>query len=116
MPKISKSHSTPYFEKKFKKLSKDVQKIVVRKIFLFENNPFHPGLNTHKLKGELAGYWSFYVTREKYRVLFITVLTPMIFTDNYIAIKQKAGIARFLLSLPKILSTLLTVCWSVLNR
>ncbi len=70
MPKISKSHSTPYFEKKFKKLSKDIQKIAVRKIFLFENNPFHPGLNVHKLKGELAGYWSFYVTREKYRVLF----------------------------------------------
>jgi len=70
MPKISKSHSTPYFEKKFKKLPKNIQKVAIRKIFLFENNPFHSSLNTHKLKGELAGYWSFYITREQYRVLF----------------------------------------------
>ncbi len=70
MPKISKSHTTPYFEKKFKRLPADIQKIAVRKILLFENNPFHPGLNAHKLKGELSSCWSFYVTREQYRVLF----------------------------------------------
>jgi addiction module RelE/StbE family toxin len=69
MPKISKSHSTPYFEKKFERLPKNLQKIAVRKILLFENNPFHPSLNTHKLKGPLNGFWSFYINKN-YRVLF----------------------------------------------
>ena len=69
MPKVSKSHTTPYFEKKFENLPKNLQKIAVKKILLFENNPSHPSLNTHKLKGPLSGYWSFYVNK-KYRVLF----------------------------------------------
>ena len=69
MPKISKSHSTPYFEKKFERLPKNLQKIAVRKILLFENNPSHPGLNTHKLKGPLSGFWSFYINKN-FRVLF----------------------------------------------
>lgn len=69
MPKISKSHSSPYFEKKFEKLPKNLQKIAARKILLFEANPSHPSLNTHKLKGVLARFWSFYVTKS-YRVLF----------------------------------------------
>jgi mRNA-degrading endonuclease YafQ of YafQ-DinJ toxin-antitoxin module len=70
MLKIAKSHTTPYFEKRFQNLPKNIQKIATNKIFLFEDNPYHPSLNTHKLKGELAGYWSFYVTRDQYRVLF----------------------------------------------
>jgi len=69
MPKISKSHSAPYFEKKFEKLPKNLQKTAIRKIILFENNPFHPGLNTHKLKGALSGFWSFYINKN-FRVLF----------------------------------------------
>lgn len=69
MPKITKSHSTPYFEKQFNRLPKNLQKIAVRKLLLFENNPFHPGLNTHKLKGELSAFWSFYVNNN-FRVLF----------------------------------------------
>ncbi|MBU4369478.1 type II toxin-antitoxin system RelE/ParE family toxin [Patescibacteria group bacterium] len=36
---------------------------------MFENNPFHPGLNTHKLKGELSAFWSFYIN-DNFRVLF----------------------------------------------
>lgn len=69
MPKISKSHSTPFFENKFRRLSKDIQKIAIRKIILFENNPFHPSLNTHKLKGNLSYFWAFYITKN-YRVFF----------------------------------------------
>jgi len=41
MPKITKSHTAP----------------------------LHPSLNTHKLKGELSTFWSFYITNN-YRVLF----------------------------------------------
>lgn len=69
MPKINKSHTAPYFEKQFDKLPKNIQKIGARKILLFENNPFHPGLNTHKLKGGLSAFWSFYIN-DNYRVLF----------------------------------------------
>ena len=69
MPKISKSHTTPRFENNFKKLLKNIQKVAVKKVLLFENNPLHPGLNTHKLKGSLSRFWSFYITCE-YRILF----------------------------------------------
>jgi len=70
MPRrINKSHSTPYFEKKFKKLPPNVQKTAAKKILFFENNPHHPSLNTHKLKGHLSGFWSFYINND-FRVLF----------------------------------------------
>ena len=69
MPKISKSHSTSYFENKFRKLPKNLQKVAARKILLFENNPFHPSLNTHKLKGALSHFRAFYITKS-YRVFF----------------------------------------------
>lgn len=69
MQKISKSHTTPYFESQFRKLPPNLQQIAARKILLFENNPFHPSLNTHKLKGALAHFWAFYVTKN-YRVMF----------------------------------------------
>jgi len=69
MPKIFKSHTTPYFERKFEKLPKDLRKIATKKILLFEVNPSYPSLNTHKLKGPLSGYWSFYINKN-YRVLF----------------------------------------------
>jgi plasmid maintenance system killer protein len=69
MPKVSKSHSTPYFENKFRKLPKSLQRMAIRKILLFENNPSHPSLKTHKLKGALTGFLSFYINKS-YRVLF----------------------------------------------
>lgn len=69
MSKIVKSHSTPYFEKQFNKLSKNIQRAAIRKILLFENNPFHPGLNAHKLKGGFSAFWSFYINNS-FRILF----------------------------------------------
>ena len=51
-----------------KKRMKDIQKIAVRKILLFQENPYHPSLKTHKLKGILFGFSSFSIN-EKYRVL-----------------------------------------------
>lgn len=69
MPKITKSHIGPYFERKFNRHPKNIQKIAARKLLLFENNPFHPSLNTHKLKGELSAFWSFYIN-DNFRVLF----------------------------------------------
>ncbi len=71
MPKISKSHINRKFEKKFSKLPENIRKIAAKKIFLFEKNPFHPGLKTHKLKGGLSKFWSFYINADNYRVMFI---------------------------------------------
>lgn len=39
-----------------------------QKIETFQKNPFQPSLNTHKLKGKLDDYYSFYL-RDGYRVL-----------------------------------------------
>jgi len=69
MARVNRSHSTPHFEKQFERLPKNLQKIAERKMLLFEANPFHPSLYTHKLKGALFGFWSFYIN-ESYRVLF----------------------------------------------
>ncbi len=69
MPRISESHVTPYFENKFKKLPKNIQRLATKKILLFENNPTYSSLHTHKLKGELKDFWAFYITK-KYRTLF----------------------------------------------
>ena len=69
MPKISKSHISSYFEKKFDKLPKDIRKIAAKKLLLFEQNPYHPGLRTHKLKGALSDFWAFSVNKT-YRILF----------------------------------------------
>lgn len=46
-----------------------IQKLAARKILLFEDNPTHPSLNVHKLKGELSAFWSFYINKGL-RVMF----------------------------------------------
>lgn len=69
MPRITKSHTTPNFECNFNNLPEMIQKVAVKKILLFENNPLHPSLNCHKLKGALSNFWAFSVTKS-YRVLF----------------------------------------------
>lgn len=63
------SHTTPQFEKDFVDLPIGIKKLASRKIKLFENNCFHPGLDTHKLKGILKNFWSFSINND-YRVVF----------------------------------------------
>ena len=40
-----------------------------KRIKIFFKNPFHPKLHTHKLSGNLADYYAFYL-KDGYRVLF----------------------------------------------
>lgn len=61
---------TPTFVRKFKKLPHSLQEEANEKISLFRNNPDHPTLRTHKLKGQLSGFLSFSVNYE-YRILFV---------------------------------------------
>lgn len=60
--KISKIHYASRFIKDFKKLSKDKQKIAIKREKIFRSNCFDPRLKTHKLTGSLKDYWAFSVT------------------------------------------------------
>lgn len=60
---------SPYFVKNFRKLPLSIQRATIVKEKLFKRNLYAPSLNTHKLKGELAGYYAFSVNYH-YRILF----------------------------------------------
>ena len=60
---------TPSFLKQYKKLPKTLKEEVREKIELFKQDPKHPFLKMHKLKGKLKNYYSFSVNY-KYRIIF----------------------------------------------
>ena len=55
--------------KKFSKYHKDFKEKFFNRISLFEENPFHPILKTHKLSGRLSGSYAFSVDF-KIRIIF----------------------------------------------
>ena len=57
------------FVRIYKKLPLALKNEVKEKIELFTQDPNHPQLKTHKLKGKLSGKWSFSVNY-KDRVIF----------------------------------------------
>lgn len=59
----------PIFIRQFKKLSKPLQEEAKEKIALFQQNPNHAFLKTHKLKGIFKEKYSFSVNYE-YRIVF----------------------------------------------
>lgn len=55
------------FKRSFKKLASkrpDLAIITLEKVLLFSQDPHHPSLKFHKLKGELQGVWSFSVEQD----------------------------------------------------
>ena len=66
---ISEIHYNDQFEKQFLRLTKIVQKKACTKEKIFKENPFHPSLRLHKLKGKLDGLWSISIDM-KYRIIF----------------------------------------------
>lgn len=52
---------SPEFKKDYKKLPLAAREQLKLKGVLFEVNPFHPRLRTHKLTGKLRGLWAFSV-------------------------------------------------------
>jgi addiction module RelE/StbE family toxin len=60
---------TPGFLKEYSKLDLSLKVEVREKVELFKEDPRHPFLKTHKLKGAMKGYFSFSVNY-KYRVVF----------------------------------------------
>ncbi|MCK6462717.1 MAG: type II toxin-antitoxin system mRNA interferase toxin, RelE/StbE family [Candidatus Pacebacteria bacterium] len=59
----------PRFSREYKKLPADVQDLAERKEKVFRKDPFDPKLKTHKLHGELIGFWSFSINYD-YRIIF----------------------------------------------
>ena len=48
----------PTFKKQYKKLPEKFQQQFDNRLLLFVDNPTHPSLRVHPLKGSYAGYWS----------------------------------------------------------
>ena len=59
----------PTFVRQYKKLPKELQTEIKEKIELFQEDPNHAFLKTHKLKGKLSGCFSFSVNYD-YRIIF----------------------------------------------
>jgi mRNA-degrading endonuclease YafQ of YafQ-DinJ toxin-antitoxin module len=66
---ILRIHVTSDFEKTYKKLPSNIRLLTEKKDKWFRANPFDSRLKTHRLKGELKGYWSYSVNYH-IRVLF----------------------------------------------
>lgn len=66
---IKEIHYNDEFAKQFANLPKTVQKKACKKEYLFRENPFHPSLKLHKLKGKLDSLWSISIDM-KYRIIF----------------------------------------------
>lgn len=59
----------PAFLNQLKKLPGELQYEAIEKIALFKNRSNHRQLKVHKLKGKMAGKWSFSVNYS-YRIVF----------------------------------------------
>ncbi len=59
-------------ERKIKKLDIQTKKKLSNIFILLENDPFHMGLKTHKLKGELEGYYSCRLNYSN-RIIFLII-------------------------------------------
>jgi proteic killer suppression protein len=57
------------FVKQFKNLPTSIQKTAIKKEALFRENPIHPSLRLHNLKGKLLGLYSLSITLN-YRIIF----------------------------------------------
>lgn len=60
---------TPQFRRLFRKLPSALREEALEKIELFKDPKKHAALRVHKLKGRLAGRWSFWVNY-RYRIVF----------------------------------------------
>lgn len=76
-------HISTRFKRSFKKLPNHIKEDFPKKLQLFQQEPYHHQLSTHKLNGKLGEYYAFYL-KDGYRVLFD-------FEDNSIALLVNIG-------------------------
>lgn len=67
--RVKEIHYNDDFKGRFLNLPKSIQKKACKCEQLFRENPFHPSLRLHKLKGKLDGLWSISIDM-KYRIIF----------------------------------------------
>ena len=79
-----KIHFHKNFDKRYDKLSSEQKKRVKDRLFLFLENPFHPVLGNHPLRGKYTGYRSINITGDlraiykfisDYEYIFVTIDT-----------------------------------------
>jgi addiction module RelE/StbE family toxin len=61
-------HPSTRFKRSYKKAPIEIKKDFHQKIKIFQKDPFQASLKTHKLKGNLSSYYSFYL-KAGWRVL-----------------------------------------------
>lgn len=66
---ITKIYPASHFVKTYKKLPENIKARAKQQEKKFTVTPFDTSLKTHKLKGELEGFWSYSVNYQ-YRILF----------------------------------------------
>lgn len=59
----------PRFVKQFVSLPVRIKKIAAKKVEIFKQNPIHPSLRLHSLRGKLENIYSISVTMS-YRIIF----------------------------------------------
>lgn len=62
-------HYTERFERQFRELPIQIQKKALKQEKFFRQNPLHPSLRLHKLKGRLEDCWSISLNKG-YRIIF----------------------------------------------
>jgi len=62
-------YPTSRFKRSFRKLPTRIQKLAIKKDEIFRKNAFDSKLKTHKLKGKLQDFYSYWVNDE-YRIVF----------------------------------------------
>ncbi len=80
---INLSYSN-HFTKALKKRligNKTFEKKFFQKIELFTQNPFHSSLKTHKLSGDLEGYWSFSIEYNVRVIFYFSSDIKVVFAD-----------------------------------
>jgi len=66
---VGQIHFSKKYTKELKKVSEPILQLAVNKEKLFRENPLHPSLRLHPLKGEHEGLWSISINRN-YRIIF----------------------------------------------
>lgn len=59
-----------HFTKRYKSIPPKIRHQFEERLFIFEENPFHPLLNNHPLTGDRKGQWSINVTGD-WRAIYV---------------------------------------------
>ena len=62
-------HPSTRFKRSYKRMPRHIREDFAKKIDVFKKYPFHQSLHTHKLSGNLADYYGFYL-QDGFRVVF----------------------------------------------